>query len=1599
MSADDSTGSQQRTSSTPSTPLFSWVKAELKAKPEGVNRALLLLEGALELESLGRVGEAAKAMVASANCDPLLLPAVWRLIYVFIKRSSWDNIKRLREAEGKAAQLPAEKALALVSLGELYEDRLGDIEAAAESFAQAVEIAPEDRTALLTLERATSRAGDLGRLAQALAHQIDQTDDDQRRALLLIDLAQLQESIDRGSTSQAIELLREAASIEQGQWHWLGVLERFAERVDLPAASAEALEGRAAIMASLASLETAGEAARTGAPRVKHPADAAHIAAALYRQAARVRDVALGDREAAIEDLRWAHEMIPGERVTFESLLNLLERAGQREEAARLLAIRIEAEPAADDLQALQLRSAEVLASLGDHETAIEHFTAALESSPAALIPAVGLSEVLVTTERFDELAAHYEKTAAAVGDESPALATLLLVRAAEVKEIHLVDREGARDLLTAAEEISPRPELIQRRIVSLFGALGQWREAAELLGRMIEAAGEDPAAVPLLTELALIQQVHLSDLSGAADSYGALLQRDPEASWALVLQAELAAAAERWVDTARAYRRLAELEMTEEQAAACAGVAGWLLFCRGDRPEEAEECFRLALERRPDSALAAAGLEVLARETDDAEGLQQLLRDRADRATVGSEVERLLLALALEHEKAGELDEAVVVYRELVDRAESPISGRWGLARCYRRQERWQELADILLVIETDISSRTERGAVLLELAEIYLDRLGHPAMAEDALRRAREADADLLPAVIMLADAARMNGAWDELDELLQEMLRLAPETALLVAEERLAVAAGPGQQDETAGVITDVLLENIPDHRPALLHRALLGARRRDAAARCSAWLELAGHEAEPEVRAQLVAHALVIGRINGLDIGWIPPDDQPLDPAVAFHLAEAPPAELPVEHTVDALRQRRDLCVEPTSKAFWTLELADTLEALGQIDEATAEYREVADTSPDSIGALEGLRRTARASERWRDLAEVCEQLAELYDGEAAGALWAEAGWAWERVEGEEERLELACRRAMALDPSQVHPFSVLIKRLGEQGEREEQIDLLDRRMGAVDEPTELVTLLVAQAGLYRDLGRNADASGCLETALLVDSENLEAHRARAALDVADQRWTAAAESLEAWATATDGEERRIVRWRAAELIDQQLGNPISALDPLLSLEKDGDHDPETFRRLLYTARRAKLWSVAVRAAGRVADLTDDDHEELESIRLQAMLYESPIGDQAAARTSWMALVSKRPQDVQAMERLIELSPEAERAPTLSGLSAHLNAQLRSEPASAEVLRAVLKMRQLAGSVDGELCVLRVLDALGLADLSEQERLEAMTKHLSTVAQRPLSAESFSRIKHPDQTGFGESLHILLAPVLHKIYAADASAMSLGRPLKPRGAELLVERLRGAAEVFGLDKIVIRPSSSDEVAIVAVPASEPTLAVGPRPGGELSASERFALGRAVWHALQATAPYAQRTESQIRALHDAAIKEADRSFEPSERRLGVEALQREIHRHLPRKARKSLNELAAKMVRADEAPLRQWCRAVKASADRAGLLFAGDVAAALHWLVPGWRGDDAAQRAASVDRVVAHLPARELLLFALSEDYLELRQEIGLALESW
>jgi len=465
------------------------------------------------------------------------------------------------------------------------------------------------------------------------------------------------------------------------------------------------------------------------------------------------------------------------------------------------------------------------------------------------------------------------------------------------------------------------------------------------------------------------------------------------------------------------------------------------------------------------------------------------------------------------------------------------------------------------------------------------------------------------------------------------------------------------------------------------------------------------------------------------------------------------------------------------------------------------------------------------------------------------------------------------------------------------------------------------------------------------------------------------------------------------------WQASEGLLERADEPQRAVEVLRLLGGVNDRNPDTYRRLAQAARRAGEWGEAANALSKLAELSTDPEERINALTAEGKIRQRLINDLNGASHAWAQVIQAHPRDIEAIEALVDTVGESRREPMIRDLREGTMKLLGEDPTDPAALRALAQLHRLGNNPDGVMCVLRVLDALGALSNEEQEQLRVCTSQAPSQAQRPLTQQGRELIRHPAETGVVEQLHLLLIPILYKVFAVDGSALKLGRPLKGSDGDLLIERIRRASEVFGISNIVIRRSDEPNVTTRPVQAAEPTIAVGPLPTGRLDPTEVFVLGQAIWHVWTQTAFLVQRTEMEVRALQDAAMKEGTRDYQPSERRLGVEALQREVHRHLPRRSRRPLAEITAQMARLDDATVRGWYHAVKAGADRAGLLLSGSVTASLISLIPGWRGADETQRANSLDRIRSNTPARELLFFAVSKDYLTLRREVGLALQNW
>lgn len=176
------------------------------------------------------------------------------------------------------------------------------------------------------------------------------------------------------------------------------------------------------------------------------------------------------------------------------------------------------------------------------------------------------------------------------------------------------------------------------------------------------------------------------------------------------------------------------------------------------------------------------------------------------ERALAGAEAGRqaqISLDLANAHIATDRRDRAIACLEKALGGSQGSIEVRRTLADLYRKDERWEPLADLLTGSLTVLDDEDEASAWSREASEIYYRRLNAPERALPALERALEHLPDDRSLRSMLAGSLRASGDTGRAREILESLIedfgrRRSKERAKVHAELAL-VARAEGELEE--------------------------------------------------------------------------------------------------------------------------------------------------------------------------------------------------------------------------------------------------------------------------------------------------------------------------------------------------------------------------------------------------------------------------------------------------------------------------------------------------------------------------------------------------------------------------------------------------------------------------------------------------------------------------------------------------------------------------------------------------------------------------------------------------------------------------------
>ncbi|HEV3030986.1 MAG TPA: tetratricopeptide repeat protein [Polyangia bacterium] len=1612
-------------------------EAEAVAESDGGRRAALWLEVARLAESaLGDDAATLRAARAAFAADPSFAAALGPLRHVLVARGLWDELVAAYDAVLEHASLAAEdRADLLVERGRALEDRLERAADARASYEAALAAAPDHAPALLALFINASRVPEGAALERALTGLARRAATPARRAALTATLARRSRA--RGGGAGAARALRVLLDMLRERTPDTPLVPLLAELDALSRATAEpAVAARA--------LQELGHEGGLDAP----------WAAALLRERARLLREHVGDPRGALEALEGASRLAPGHALVAAELIDLAAEQDRFDVVERVVA-RFEAVAGrnGERAQVLALRQVAALGRGGRVAEAL----AALEATPglrrAAGQPEVfGLRVALLARARdAHALADAFAAEGARAGGAAGARA---LVFAAAVRQWWADDAAGAEELYRRALAAAPAARAAWDALAALLAAQGRGAELADLLeaalGEIVGTSGSAERELTLREELVALYRDDLGAPEKAFAQQKQLVATVPRDVRQRVRLHDLELAggieasdvAEATAEEVESLRVLAAGADEPAVAAALKVEAARLLSAAGEEPKRRAAAARLLAEAAPDdpSGLGTALLEASRTAPADRAAVVARELESAVLDAPAEVVRALRFRLAHHHAAAGRFAEAVAALTPL--RAEEDALARawsWDIARRSR-----DAILEVAILSDEASGGRDVLGApadVAVALGEA-LERAGDEEGAGAAFTRALARAPSVEAALGLLRVAAKTAAPEATRAALvgLEAACGAEPHLAAAAGREAALLRAASGLVDTSDLSVAAPTGASSIERAETAIVRWAAGVRRGDAGVLAGALFDMGeamaatgGEGAAAAV--PLLARASARARLAGRDV------TETLHRRM-WRVSHAPPvatliSDLPVTAGEGWPSDRPDPRRARATKVGGGLGLALDLEAAldaerrGALGGALGAYARVIAVAPDHLEAWEGIRRVARAGDDpLGEARALCRLGALARRPSLAGALFSQAARLFEQVGRWEEALAL-WGHALEAVPDDAAAFerlhTLLVGDLEAPGRLEALERVLTHRLAAAPRADDERVRLLLERALHR-LERLGDAEAArqdFKRILNIDARHVESlwRLARLASEAGEP--AAAAACLSRFVAAAPDDPRADDARMDLASAYEATHDRARAIETLRRAAALRPGDPIPLERLVDLHARLGEWRSAVEILRDWEEHQADPHDRAElQLRIGTLLRD--VGrDATGAALAFRRAAELDPLGAAGRElvALHDAQNDSRGAVlTIEREITELRAALSREPLDAARLARLEEfLGELGLRAPSPVVAAAHAVVVGVQGLLEDGG-EAPERGRGAAAARPLAlrlgeggSAFWSQLAYPGALGFRAEIWVNLVESASALFPPTAKAPpGRARRLDPATEPRLawVFATAAACGIGGL-RLYLSPAIPDANPALIIEEPEPALVVG-MAALEPKAATRFFVGRALGM-LRARAAVIDRVDpSALAPLFACAALTAGAGL-PAGLSRPDDVTERIVGKTMSRRDRKALVLQASRFGFESIDPAR-WGHAVRRTADRLGLVLAGDVAAAaraaartdparwksavrktadrLATMLSGEGAAAAPQEAAplgALDELRNSARALDLLRFALGDVYPALRRE--------
>ncbi len=662
------------------------------------------------------------------------------------------------------------------------DEQMGNIDAAAQAYAQVLLLDAADAEALGALEQLFTRTERWSDLIGVFERRLEQADLPEERERLL---GQMAETYDQrlGRPDDAVASYQKVLEVDPGSQRALTALDAIftrqkswtslAENLEAQLALAQTDEAQLALMLRLAILR-------------ETEMDQVDVAIEGYRQMLE-RDPA---HAAALERLERLGTLPKHELAIADMLEPLYRQLGDHTKLIGAHEVQVRcAESVERRVELLHQIAALYEDAAGDVHAAFTTLARALAEDPTSEPTQAGLDRIARATGRFDDLATTFRDLAAKQSD--PGIASQLYTVAARVYEQDLADLPVATSIYQRVLEIDPTNLGAAEALEALYRGTNKYPELSQILQRKSEIVETIEAKKDALFQAAAIEEDVLEQAEAAIAVYNRVLELDSDDLRAIDALIKRYLGLSRWVDLLGVYARKADLVAdTDEKKRIYYQVGAVYERELGDVPR-AIDTYQKILELDPDDLQALSRLDVLYEQAQNwSELLSVLLRESEMTDDPAEGVSFQYRIADLYEKRLDDVPRAIELYRDILqtqyDHAPTlaaleglATSGNEAVAAAavlepvYETASDWKNLIHVHEVQVQHATDTFQKSELLHRIARLYEDALDDHASAFATYARAAANDVGQEDTLSNLERLASTLNRWQDVAKLYDQQL----------------------------------------------------------------------------------------------------------------------------------------------------------------------------------------------------------------------------------------------------------------------------------------------------------------------------------------------------------------------------------------------------------------------------------------------------------------------------------------------------------------------------------------------------------------------------------------------------------------------------------------------------------------------------------------------------------------------------------------------------------------------------------------------------------------------------------------------------------